>query len=95
VRPPPRQIAAVLAEPRGESGRALRGIFDFQIARQARTFLRTRMSANEKPLTLFTSPSHPEQAEKLRAILQEDGYKFEPKPYTLLRIEGQAERRGL
>jgi len=61
----------------------LRGIFDFQIARQARTFLRSRMSANEKPLTLFTSPLTPEQAEKLRTILQEDGYKFEPKPYTL------------
>jgi ribonuclease HIII len=41
------------------------------------------MSANEKPLTLFTSPLTPGQAEKLRAILEEDGYKFEPKPYTL------------
>jgi ribonuclease HIII len=41
------------------------------------------MSENEKPLTLFTSPLTPAQAEKLRAILEADGYKFEPKPYTL------------
>ena len=34
-------------------------------------------------LTLYTSPLTPEQATKLRAILVEDGYKFEPKPYTL------------
>ncbi len=41
------------------------------------------MPENEKPLTLFTSPLTPEQAEKLRQILLADGYKFEPKPYTL------------
>ncbi len=41
------------------------------------------MPENEKPLTLFTSPLTSEQAAKLRAILEADGYKFEPKPYTL------------
>lgn len=41
------------------------------------------MSENEKPLTLYTSPLTPEQAEKLRQILLAEGYKFEPKPYTL------------
>ena len=41
------------------------------------------MPENEKPLTLYTSPLTPEQAAKLRALLEEDGYKFEPKPYTL------------
>ncbi|HSI15681.1 MAG TPA: ribonuclease HIII [Chthoniobacter sp.] len=41
------------------------------------------MPENEKPLTLFTSPLTSEQAEKLRQILLGDGYKFEPKPYTL------------
>jgi len=41
------------------------------------------MSENEKPITLFTSPLTPEQSEKLRTILLADGYKFEPKPYTL------------
>jgi ribonuclease HIII len=41
------------------------------------------MSENEKPLTLYTSPLTAAQAEKLRAILVADGYKFEPKPYTL------------
>ncbi|MEA3210118.1 MAG: ribonuclease [Chthoniobacter sp.] len=35
------------------------------------------------PLTLYTSPLTPEQAAKLRALLETDGYKFEPKPYTL------------
>jgi len=35
------------------------------------------------PLTLYTSPLTPAQADKLRAVLTEDGYKFEPKPYTL------------
>jgi ribonuclease HIII len=38
---------------------------------------------NPKPLTLFTSPLTQEQAAKLRALLEADGYKFEPKPYTL------------
>jgi ribonuclease HIII len=41
------------------------------------------MAENEKPLTLYTSPLTPAQAEKLRGILLADGYKFEPKPYTL------------
>jgi ribonuclease HIII len=41
------------------------------------------MPENEKPLTLFTSPLTSAQAAKLRTILEEDGYKFEPKPYTL------------
>ena len=41
------------------------------------------MSENEKPLTLYTSPLTPAQAGKLRALLEADGYKFEPKPYTL------------
>lgn len=41
------------------------------------------MPENEKPLTLFTSPLTTEQAEKLRLILLGEGYKFEPKPYTL------------
>ena len=41
------------------------------------------MPENQKPLTLYTSPLTPEQAVKLRALLEEDGYKFEPKPYTL------------
>ena len=83
ARPPPREIAPVLREPFGEARADLRGIFDFQIAMQARSFHVTRMAANEKPLTLYTSPLTPEQAAKLRAILVEGGYKFEPKPYTL------------
>ena len=41
------------------------------------------MAANEKPLTLYTAALTPAQAEKLHAILKEDGYHFEPKPYTL------------
>jgi ribonuclease HIII len=41
------------------------------------------MAENEKPLTLYTSPLTPEQAAKLRTLLVADGYKFEPKPYTL------------
>lgn len=41
------------------------------------------MPANEKPITLYTSPLTPEQAAKLKRILEEDGYRFEPKPYTL------------
>ena len=83
VRAPPREVAPVLREPFGEARADLRGIFDFQIAMQARSFGITRMAANEKPLTLYTSPLTPEQAAKLRAILVEGGYKFEPKPYTL------------
>ncbi len=38
---------------------------------------------NPKPLTLYTSPLSGAQAAKLRTLLEEDGYKFEPKPYTL------------
>lgn len=36
-----------------------------------------------KPLTLYTAPLTTEQAGKLRALLEDDGYRFEPKPYTL------------
>ncbi len=36
-----------------------------------------------KPITLYTAPLTPAQAEKLRALLEADGYDFEPKPYTL------------
>ena len=38
---------------------------------------------NPKPLTLYTSPLTAAQAVKLRALLEADDYKFEPKPYTL------------
>jgi len=48
------------------------------------------MSSNEnqdsnivKPLTLYTTPLKPEQAAKLRRLLENENYKFEPKPYTL------------
>jgi ribonuclease HIII len=41
------------------------------------------MPGNEKPLTLYTAPLTAEQAAKLRALLEADGYRFEPKPYTL------------
>src|ERR1700733_911755 len=41
------------------------------------------MPDNPKPLTLYTSPLTVAQAEKLRTMLLADGYKFEPKPYTL------------
>ena len=41
------------------------------------------MAENEKPLTLYTSPLTSDQAAKLRKLLESDGYKFEPKPYTL------------
>lgn len=34
-------------------------------------------------LTLFTAPLTLEQAEKLRSLLEEEGWDFEPKPYTL------------
>lgn len=36
-----------------------------------------------KPITLYTAPLTTAQATKLRALLVADGYKFEPKPYTL------------
>jgi ribonuclease HIII len=41
------------------------------------------MPDEPKPLTLYTAPLTAEQAKKLRALLEDDGYKFEPKPYTL------------
>ena len=50
---------------------------------KTRSLAASPMSENEKPLTLFTSPLTVAQAEKLRALLEADGYKFEPKPYTL------------
>jgi ribonuclease HIII len=50
---------------------------------KTRSLVANPMSENEKPLTLFTSPLTLAQAEKLRALLEADGYKFEPKPYTL------------
>ncbi len=50
---------------------------------KARSLVATPMAENEKPLTLYTSPLTSEQAAKLRTILEADGYKFEPKPYTL------------
>jgi ribonuclease HIII len=37
----------------------------------------------EKAITLYNTPLTPEQAAKLRALLQSEGYKFEPRPYTL------------
>ena len=45
---------------------------------KTRSLLRTPMSENEKPLTLYTSPLTVAQAEKLRGMLLADGYKFEP-----------------
>ena len=36
-----------------------------------------------KPLTLYTSALTSAQAAKLRVLLEDGGYKFEPKPYTL------------
>ena len=40
-------------------------------------------SENPKPLTLYTAPLTAAQAAKLRVLLEDDGYQFEPKPYTL------------
>lgn len=37
----------------------------------------------EKALTLYNTPLTSEQAEKLRALLKDEGYKFETRPYTL------------
>lgn len=37
----------------------------------------------DKPITLYTSPLTSEQAAKLKTLLQEDNFKFEPKQYTL------------
>lgn len=38
---------------------------------------------SEKGLTLYTAPLTAAQAVKLRKLLDEDGWEFEPKPYTL------------
>ncbi|MCX6967454.1 MAG: ribonuclease HIII [Verrucomicrobia bacterium] len=38
---------------------------------------------SEKGLTLYTSPLTPAQAVQLRKLLEEEGWEFEPKPYTL------------
>jgi len=38
---------------------------------------------SEKALTLYTTPLTPEQAGKLKLLLQREGFDFEPKPYTL------------
>jgi ribonuclease HIII len=38
---------------------------------------------SEKGLTLYTAPLTPAQAGKLRTLLEEDDWDFEPKPYTL------------
>ncbi len=38
---------------------------------------------SEKGLTLYTAPLTAAQAAKLRTLLEEDGWQFEPKPYTL------------
>lgn len=40
-------------------------------------------SVPEKALTLYNTPLTSDQAEKLRALLKDEGYKFEPRPYTL------------
>jgi ribonuclease HIII len=40
------------------------------------------MPDEPKPLTLYTAPLTVEQAKRLRALLEEAGFKFEPKPYT-------------
>ena len=37
----------------------------------------------DKAITLYTTPVTPAQAAKLRALLREEGYKFETRPYTL------------
>lgn len=38
---------------------------------------------SEKGITLYTTPLTAEQAAKLKQLLHQDGYKFEPRPYTL------------
>ncbi|HYR59005.1 MAG TPA: ribonuclease HIII, partial [Chthoniobacteraceae bacterium] len=43
----------------------------------------SKIENEPKPLTLYTAPLTPAQADKLRALLEADGYRFEPKPYTL------------
>ncbi|MGB8168727.1 MAG: ribonuclease HIII [Chthoniobacteraceae bacterium] len=44
---------------------------------------KSQPSDGPAPITLYTSPLSSEQAAKLRAILENEGYRFEPKPYTL------------
>src|SRR5271170_1264737 len=44
---------------------------------------RNSETGNPKPITLYTAPLTPEQAKKLRVVLEADGFRFEPKPYTL------------
>ena len=41
------------------------------------------VAMSEKGLTLYTSPLTAAQAAKLRRLLEEEGWEFEPKPYTL------------
>jgi len=38
---------------------------------------------SESDLTLYTAPLSPAQAAKLRRLLEEENWEFEPKPYTL------------
>lgn len=38
---------------------------------------------SENGLTLYTAPLTPAQATKLRDLMEEEGWQFEPKPYTL------------
>jgi ribonuclease HIII len=45
--------------------------------------IQNQNSKVEKPLTLYTTPLQPEQAAKLRRLLESENFKFEPKPYTL------------
>jgi ribonuclease HIII len=70
-------------EPSEESRKSYRAVAG-KFAR-LKTVLRSNcvVSSNEKPLTLFTSPLTSDQAAKLKKLLTSDGYKFEPKPYTL------------
>jgi ribonuclease HIII len=45
--------------------------------------IQNQNSTVKNPLTLYTSPLTPEQAGKLRRLLEAEDYRFEPKPYTL------------
>ena len=45
--------------------------------------IKNQNSTDEKPITLYTAPLLPEQAAKLRRLLESENFKFEPKPYTL------------
>ncbi len=66
----PRQIAPVFAEPRHQ--RAAESLFGFN-----------HRGAYERIVNVFTAALNDEQAEKLRELLVERGFKFSPKPYTL------------